>query len=172
MSLLSCTCLYNSVCLCFLVPPLHSASCLNPIIHWVAFSRSLSEAMDTLYDLYFYCELALETWAKGFSINPLGVHDLCHAHSLASLQCSGLSNQWTLLDLKSLIEDSNLQVYMYCVLHDKEPQEPPEHTSEHVKSQNFLGACPQILFAQFIFRGPTFCICPGPPQSSRQPWPY
>ena len=28
-------------------------------------------------------------------------------------------------------------------MHEKEPQEPPEHTSEHVKSQNFLGACPQ-----------------------------
>ena len=27
----------------------------------------------------------------------------------------------------------------------KGPQKPPEHTSEHVKSQNFLGVCPQIL---------------------------
>ena len=27
-------------------------------------------------------------------------------------------------------------------MHKKEPQELPEHTSEHVKSQNFLEACP------------------------------
>ena len=65
-----------------------------PIIHQVSFSRSFSEAIDTLYDPYFHfcCELALETWAKGFYNKPLGVHDLCHAHSLASLQRSGLVN--------------------------------------------------------------------------------
>jgi len=32
-------------------------------------------------------------------------------------------------------------------MHKKEPQEPPEHTSEHVKSQTFLGACPLVVFA-------------------------
>ena len=55
-------------------------------------------------------------------------------------------------------------------MHAKEPQEPPEHTSEHVKSQTFLGACPQTPLTQFILLGPTFCICPGPPQSSRRSW--
>ena len=42
-------------------------------------------------------ELALETWAKGFTIKPVWVYDLCHTHSLASLQWPGLSDQWTLL---------------------------------------------------------------------------
>ena len=42
-----------------------------------------------------YCELALETWAKGFSIKPVWVYDLCHAHcndqgSLTSKCCSRL----------------------------------------------------------------------------------
>ena len=27
---------------------------------------------------------------------------------------------------------------MYCVMHEKEPQELPEHTWDHVKSQNFV----------------------------------
>ena len=39
-----------------------------------------------------------------------------------------------LFDLKLLIEDGNLQVYMYCVHARKELQEPSEHTLEHVKS--------------------------------------
>ena len=46
-----------------------------------------------------------------------------------------------LFDLKPLIEEGNLQVYMYCV---HAQMEPPEHTLEHVKSQNILGVCPQI----------------------------
>ena len=53
-------------------------------------------------------------------------------------------------------------------MHKKEPQKPPEHTSEHVKSQNFLGACPQPPLTQSM--GPAFCICPGPLQSSWRPW--
>ena len=44
-------------------------------------------------------------------------------------------------------------------MHDKEPQEPPEHTSEHVKSQNFLGRA----LTQSMLCGPTLCICPAPP---------
>ena len=68
------------------------------IIHSVAFSRGLFEAMDILYHSYFHfcCEVALKTWAKGSSIKPLKVHDLCHTHSLASLQWSELSNGWKL----------------------------------------------------------------------------
>ena len=52
-------------------------------------------AIDTLYDLYFhFCyELALESSAKCSSIKPFRVHDLCHAHSLVSLQWSGPSDQ-------------------------------------------------------------------------------
>ena len=44
-----------------------------------------------------------------------------------------------LFDLKPLNKDGNCTV---CML-EKEPQKSPEHTSEHVKSQNFLGVCPQ-----------------------------
>ena len=47
---------------------------------------------------------------------------------------------------------------MYC--DEKEPQEPPEHTSEHAKSQNFLGACPQTPH----FMGPHFSYLPWAPQ--------
>ena len=48
------------------------------------------------YLVWFHicCELALETWAKGSSINSLGVHDL--TYSLPSLQWSGLFDQQTL----------------------------------------------------------------------------
>ena len=60
-----------------------------------------------------------------------------------------------LFDLKPLNEDSNLQVYVYTVcMHKKEHQKPPEHTSEHVKPQNFLGACPKTTLAQFILWPP------------------
>ena len=37
------------------------------------------------------------------------------------------------------------------VLHEKEPLKPPEHTSEHVKSQNFLGACTQTPLKQSMY---------------------
>ena len=42
-------------------------------MHWVSFSGSPSEAIDTLYDLYlhFCYELALETSAKYSSIKSL-----------------------------------------------------------------------------------------------------
>ena len=65
-------------------------------------------------------------------------------------------------DLKPLIEDGNLQVYMYCVHARK-------RASKHVKSLNFLWACPQTPLTQSILWGPIFCICPAPPQSSRRP---
>ena len=49
-------------------------------------------------------------------------------------------------------------------MHEKESQEPPELTSEHVKSQNFLGACPQTPSYNSYCRAPLFCTCPGLPQ--------
>ena len=56
---------------------------------------------------------------------------------------------------------------MYCVCkHEKEPQEPPEHTSEHVKSQNFLGVCPQTPPHIIHFVGPHFLYSPPSPLSS------
>ena len=48
-------------------------------------------------------------------------------------------------------------------MHKKEPQEPPEHTSEDVKLQNFLEACPQTPLTQSVLWDPTFCIYPAPP---------
>ena len=51
---------------------------------------------------------------------------------------------------------------MYCCMHKKEPQKPPEHTSEHVKRQNFLGACPQTPLAQSILWAPLFAFALGP----------
>ena len=69
-----------------------------------------------------------------------------------------------LFDLKPLIEDGNLQVYMYTVcMHEKEPQETPEHTSEVVKCQNCLKACPQTPLTQSILSGPTLPWAPPPP---------
>ena len=50
-------------------------------------------------------------------------------------------------------------------MREKEPQKPPEHTLEHVKSQNFLGACLQTPLTQY---GPHFLYLPW---SSWQPWP-
>ena len=47
---------------------------------------------------------------------------------------SSRRTSYVLFDPKPLIEDSNLQVYMYCVHARKQLQEPSEHTSEHVKS--------------------------------------
>ena len=47
--------------------------------------------------------------------------------------------------MKPLIEDGNLQCTV-C-MHEKEPKKPPEHTSEHVKSQDLLGACHHFLYS-------------------------
>ena len=52
---------------------------------------------------------------------------------------------------------------MYCVHARKEPQEPSEHTSEHVKSQNFLGACPQPPSYNPFCGAPLFVFALGPP---------
>ena len=54
-------------------------------------------------------------------------------------------------------------------MHEKEPQEPPEHTSEYVKSQNFLGRAPRPP-SHNPFVGPHFLYLPWAPPSSRQPW--
>ena len=57
--------------------------------------------------------------------------------------------------LKPLNEDGNFKVLYACM--KKEAQKSPEHTSEHVNSQKFLGAYPQtpitqsILWAHFLY---------------------
>ena len=53
---------------------------------------------------------------------------------------------------------------MYCVhTRTKEPQEPPEHTSEHVKSLSFLEVCPQT--PTIYFTGPHLLYLPWAPQT-------
>ena len=70
---------------------------------WVMESLSI---MSILYDpyLHFCYELALETSAKYTYMKSLRVHDLCHAHSLASLQWSGPSDQWMLLPTENCLQ--------------------------------------------------------------------
>ena len=48
-----------------------------------------------------------------------------------------------LFGLKPLLKDGNLQPYSNKCMPKKETQEPPEHTSEYVKSQNFMGDAPR-----------------------------
>ena len=59
------------------------------------------------------------------------------------------------VDLKPLIEDGNLQVYICTVcMHEKEPQESPKHTSEHVKISKFPGNVPPDPLTQSICGAP------------------
>ena len=55
----------------------------------------------------------------------------------------------------------------------KEPQKPPGNTSElnseHVKSQNFLGAWPQTPLAQSKLWAPLFVLALGPPNPLGDP---
>ena len=58
-------------------------------------------------------------------------------------------------------------------MHENEPKEPPEHTSEHVKSQNFLGACPPDPPHTIFFCGaPLFVFALGPPNPLGDPGCY
>ena len=74
-----------------------------------------------------------------------------------------------LFDLKPLIEDGNLQLYMYCVHAQKRASEPPEHTSAHVKSQHFWGACPQTPSHNPFCGAPLFVNALGPPNPLGDP---
>ena len=65
-----------------------------------------------------------------------------------------------LFDLKPLNKDGNWQVGMYCMHARKGTSKAPEHTSEYVKSLNFLGACPQTPLTQY---GPHFLYLPWAP---------
>ena len=69
-----------------------------------------------------------------------------------------------LFNLNPLNEDGNWLVYMYGILYacEKEPLKSPERTSEHVKSQNFLGACPRTPLIQSIAWAPLFVFALGP----------
>ena len=77
----------------------HEMGFCGLLCFYIRAHRSCFEAVDTFYDQYFhFCwELALDTWVKDFLINSFGIHNLNHAYSLASFQCSGLSKQRMLL---------------------------------------------------------------------------
>jgi len=72
--------------------------------------------------------------------------------------------------LKMLMEGGNLQVYMYCVHAQEGASGAPRTHFRALKSQHFLGAYPQTPLTPSILQGSTFCLCPGPCQSSWQPW--
>ena len=131
--------------------------CSNKIRSSVTFQSSFFKG---LVSLYFRLKSAC-SFASRFMLLTQIMHNY---QNLTWLLRSPLARAPSVLfDLKPLIEDGNLQVYMYCVHARKRASGAPEHTSEHVKSQNFQGACPQTLLRQSILRGHTFCICPGPP---------
>ena len=69
-------------------------------------------------------------------------------------------------------KDGNFSRYVLYACTKKEPQKPPEHTSEHVKHQNFSGGVPPDPTPTIYIMGPALCICPGPLPSSRRPWDY
>ena len=53
--------------------------------------------------------------------------------------------------------------YICGVYTHEEPQEPPERTSERVKSEIFLGACSQTPLTQSILWAPLFVLALGLP---------
>ena len=75
-----------------------------------------------------------------------------------------------LFNLKPLIEDGNLQVYMYCVHAWKRTSGAPRTHFRTCKISKFLGGMPPDPLAQSILWDPTFGIWPWAPQSYRQPW--
>ena len=54
-------------------------------------------------------------------------------------------------------------IYVLCACTKKEPQGPPEHTSEHIKSQNLLGRAPRPPYT-IHFVGAHFLDLPWAPQ--------
>ena len=50
---------------------------------------------------------------------------------------------------------------VHVCMHKKEPQKPPEHTSECVKYQNCLGACPRTPLTQSLLWAPLFVFALG-----------
>ena len=79
---------------------------------------------------------SVSTVAKGSSIKPLGVHDLCHTHSLASLQQSGLSDQQTQLSYTRSIE---CIVDMQKIVHVRKKYVPDSSRVDDVYAWESLG---------------------------------
>ena len=116
--------------------PKQCCTCSNKICSSVIFESSFFEGLVSLYfRLKLVCSFALR-----FMLLTQIMHS-CHTWPLRSPLAT--APYVALFDLKPLIEDGNLQVYICTVCrYEEEPQEPPEYTSEGVKSQIFLGACP------------------------------
>ena len=69
--------------------------------------------------------------------------------------------------LKLLNEDGNLQVCMYCMHAWKEDSEDPRTHFRVCKISKFPGGMPPTSPHAIYIMGPTFHICPRPPQSCR-----
>ena len=54
-------------------------------------------------------------------------------------------------------------------MHEKSLRSPQDTLQSMYNLKIFWGRAPDPL-SQSILWGPTFCICPGPPQSSQWPW--
>ena len=92
------------------VPPSGRILERQPADIWCFRFSSAATVSALTYTLSFICfcyELALETSGKCSSIKSLRVHDLCHVHSLASLQWSGPSDQWMLLPTENCLQCQN-----------------------------------------------------------------
>ena len=73
-----------------------------------------------------------------------------------------------LFDLKPLNKDGNWQVGTYCMHAHKGTWEVLRTYFRACKISKFSGGLPPDPLTQY---GAHFCICLGPPQSSRRPWP-
>ena len=70
-----------------------------------------------------------------------------------------------LFDLKPLIENGNLQVYMYHVHARKGASGAPRTHLRACKISKFRGACPQTPLTQSICGAPLFVFALGPPNA-------
>ena len=132
--------------------------CSNKIRSSVTFQSSFFKG---LVSLYFRLKSAC-SFASRFMLLTQIMHNY---QNLTRLLRSPLARapSVVLFDLKPLIEDGNLQVYMYCVHARKRASGAPEHTSEHVKSQNFQGRAPRPSSDNPFCGATLFVFALGPP---------
>ena len=135
--------------------PNQCRTCSNKICSSVTFQSSFFKGLVSVYfRLKSACSYAADANNAQLSY-------------MASAQSAAL--YVALFDLKLLIENSHLQVYMYRVHARKGASGAPRTHLRACKISKFRGACPQTPLTQSILWDPTFCICPGPSQCSRQP---
>ena len=93
-----------------------------------------------------------------FALGPKQ-HWTCSDKMRSSVTLRSLLPRAPYVDLKPLIEDGNLQVYMYCVHARKRTSGAPR--THFCKISKFPGGMPPDT-PQSILWCPTFCICSGP----------